>query len=214
MAYLKTYIPACEGYGWTGAPKFQTRVEVLMNGRERRNGDWAQEKNQYTIPFLNLTDEEYASVRQVFQVCRGMLHAFLYYDPRDNQAVNEVFAIADGSAEYQLSKASTLDGVTYQRQINALYTPNDDGTASQATPIITANGTPIAVTVDYERAIIMPTSPPTPGAVLRWSGAFSVWVRFNADWLPFSIDSRNHRTAAHNGSVELIELPAPPEVET
>lgn len=214
MAYLKTYIPACEGYGWTGAPKFQTRIEVLMNGRERRNGDWAQEKNQYTIPFLNLTDEDYASVRQVFQVCRGMLHAFLYYDPRDNLAVNEVFAIADGSVDYPLSKASTLDGVTYQRQINALYTPNADGTASQATPVITANGAPIAVTVDYERARITPTSPPTPGAVLRWSGSFSVWVRFNADWLPFSIDSRNQRTAAHNGSVELIELPGPVEVET
>lgn len=214
MSYLKTYIPACEGYGWTGAPKFQTRIEVLMNGRERRNGDWAQEKNQYTIPFLNLTDEDYASVRQVFQVCRGMLHAFLYYDPRDNTAVNEVFAVATGATEYPLSKASTLDGVTYQRQINALYIPNADGTASQATPIVTVNGTPTAVTVDYDRALVTFAVAPTIGAILRWSGSFSVWVRFNADWLPFSIDSRNHRTAAHNGSVELIELPAPPEVET
>lgn len=214
MAYLKTYIPACEGYGWVGGSEFKTRIEVLLSGRERRNGDWSQGRHRYTIPFLNLDDDGYTSVRQVFEVARGMLHAFLYFDPRDNVAVNEVFAVADGSSEYPLSKASTLDGVTYQRQINALYTPNADGTASQATPIVTVNGTPTAVTVDYERALVTFSPAPTPGAILRWSGAFSVWVRFNADWLPFSIDSRNHRTAAHNGSVELIELPSPPEVET
>lgn len=214
MSYLKTYIPACEGYGWTGGGEFNTRIEVLLNGRERRNGNWDQGRYKYTIPFLNLTDDGYQSVRKVHYVARGMLHAFLYFDPRDNDAVNEVFAIADGSLEYPLSKASTLDGVTYQRQINALYTPNADGTASQATPIITANGTPIAVTVDYERGLISPNSPPTPGAILRWSGSFSVWVRFNSDWLPFSIDNRNQRSAAHNGAIELIELPGPVEVET
>lgn len=212
--YLKTYIPACEGYGWTGGSEFKTRIEVLLNGRERRNGDWSQGRHRYTIPFLNLDDDGYRSVRQVFEVSRGMLHAFLYFDPRDNQMDNDVFAIADGSAEYQLSKPSTLDGVTYQRQINALYQPNADGTASPATPVITANGTPISVTVDHERGKIAPVGPVTLGSVLRASGPFSVWVRFNADWLPFSIDSRNHRTAAHNGSVELIELPAPPEIET
>ena len=213
--YLKTYIPACEGYGWTGGSEFKTRVEVLLNGRERRNGDWAQGRHKYVIPFLNLDDDGYRSVRQVFEVARGMLHAFLYFDPRDNLATNEIFAVAEtGRTEYPLSKASTLDGVTYQRQINALYTPNDNGTASQSTPVITVNGTPTAVTVDYDRALVIFSPAPTAGATLRWTGYFSVWVRFNSDWLPFSIDSRNQRTAAHNGSVELIELPAPEEVET
>lgn len=212
--YLKAFIPACESFGWSGGPEFKTRLRVLTNGRERRNADWAQERNRYTIPFQNIGRDEYTSVRQMFQTCQGMLHSFLYRDPLDDEAAAEVFAVADGSSEYQLTKASIIDGVVYQRKIYALYTPGADGLAVQATPAVTVNGTPTAVTVDYERGTVIFGAPPTPGAILRWSGSFAVWVRFDADWLPMSLDNRRGTDYAHNGSITLMELPGPVEVET
>lgn len=212
--YLNRFIPVCEGFGWTGAPGFHTRIVVLANGRERRNADWAQERNRYTVPFLNISAAQYASIRQMFQVARGMAHAFLFLDQLDASAEDEVFAIADGSPGYQLTKNSTLDGVTYRRTIHALYTPGSDGSAIPATPEVTADFVPIAVTVDHERGIVYPNTPPTPGAVLRWSGPFAVWVRFDQDELPWSIDNRRGHDYAHNGQIVLMELPPPPEVET
>ena len=50
------------------------------------------------------------------------------------------------------------------------------------------------------------------GEILRWSGSFSVWVRFDNDRLPFSIDSRSGGDFVVNGSVDLLEMP-PPEPE-
>lgn len=209
--YLNRFIPVCEGFGWTGAPGFHTRIVVLANGRERRNADWAQERNRYTVPFSNVSAAEYASIRQMFQVCRGMAHAFLFLDRLDDSAVSEVFAIADGSDSYQLTKNSILDGVIYRRTIHALYTPGPDGEAIPATPIITADGVPIAVTVDHDRGIVFPTVELDEGAVLAWTGSFAVWVRFDQDDLPWSIDNRRGGDFAHNGQVVLMELPPPPE---
>lgn len=213
--YLKRYIRACESFGWNGGPSFQTRIKTLSNGRERRNADWAQEKNRYTVPFNNLSSEQYTDVRQMFQICRGMAHTFLYFDPLDRQATNEEFGIGDGvTLEFQLSKLSAADGVIYQREVYALYTPASDGTEVNATPVVTVNNVPTAVTVDYDRGLVIFAVAPVLGAVLRWSGFFSVWVRFDVDWLPFSIDNRRGGDYAHTGQVPLLEEPPPPEVTT
>lgn len=212
--YVRAFIPACATFGWSGGPSFQTRIKVLINGRERRNADWSQEKNRYTVPFQNLSAEQYTTVRQMFQVCRGMAHDFLYQDPLDAYSDNEEFAVADGvTAEYQLSKLSAIEGVIYQREINALYTAGDDGEAVPSTISVTVNNTPTVVTVDYDRGKVLFSPAPTIGSILRWSGEFATWVRFDADWLPFSIDNRLSGGYAHNGQITLLEQP-PPEPES
>lgn len=214
MAYLKAYIPGCAGYGFSGGPEFKTRIKVLANGRERRNADWDNERNRYTLPFLNLSGEQYIPIRQHFQVCRGMLHNFLYQDPLDDQATNEQFALGDGvTQEFQLSKLSVTDGIFYQRTVTALYQEGPDGTAIDVTPVITVNGVVNgSVTFDRQRGTVLFAAAPANGAVLRWSGLFSVWVRFDQDWLPFSLDSQNRHGYAHNGSINLMETPPPEEV--
>lgn len=210
--YLRSFIDACEGFGWNGGPEFKTRLRVLMNGRERRNADWSQAKHRYTLPFLNLRADSYRAVRQMFEVCMGMLNAFLYQDPLDNQATNEVFATGDGvQTSFQLTKFSQIDGVTYQRMIFALYVPGNDGDAVNSTVTVTVNGTPTAVTVDYDRGMVSFAAPPGNGTILRWSGSFAIWVRFNQDWLPMSIDNKGDGDFFRNGAIELIEV-AEPEV--
>jgi|SRR5690349_1012765 len=219
--YLKAFIPACEGYGFAGGPEFKTRIRALANGRERRNADWSQERNRYTLPFNNISPRDYTGIRNMFQTCQGMLHAFLYRDPLDYEADGEVFGSGDGiRKEFQLIKVSAIDGVIYRREVHALYVPGDfDPTtnsteADDASIVITVNGTPTAVTLDRDRGTVLFAVAPSIGAVLRWSGEFSTWVRFDTDWLPFSIDNRRAGQFSHNGQVSLLELPPPPEPET
>ena len=208
MAYLRAQIEACEAFGWEGGPEFRTRIVEMQNKRERRNADWAEARHRFTLPFQNIDPERYANIKQMHLVCRGMLHAFLYSDPLDSTADDQLFAVGDGTqTEFQLSKLSVIDGVTYQRNVYALPDSTPDFE-------VTANDSPVvAYTLDRDRGLITFDSAPPNGALLRWSGPFLVWARFNQDWLPFSIGNRTADGFAHNGSVDLIEVP-PPETES
>lgn len=213
--HLQAFIPACEGYSWSGGPEFNTSVVQLRNGRERRNAEWAQPIYRFTLPFNNILQGTYAGILNHFLSCHGQLHCFLYRNPLDDIATNEAFGIGDGTTvAFQLRKVSTTDGVSMQRDVTALFTPGVNGAAADATPTVTVDGTPTAVTVDYERGIVVFSVAPSPGAVLRWSGRFAHWVRYAQDWLPFSIDNRSGGEYVNNGSVDLIEAPPPVEVES
>lgn len=213
MSHLRAYIAACEGFGWAGGSEFETRI-VTVGRRERRNANWEQPRHKFTLPFLNIGASDYASIKQMHLTCRAKLHGFLYRDRLDSTADAEQFGVGDGVEDtFQLSKLSVVDGVSYQRNVYALYAPDaaDPATAVESTPTITIDGTPTAAfTVDPDRGEVVFDTPPANGAVLRWSGSFSIWVRFDQDWLPFSIDNRRgNNDYARNGQVDLIEIPEP-----
>lgn len=210
MSYFRAYIPGCPAYGWTGGPEFKTRVVELLNGRERRNAMRRQPRHGYTLPFQNISQQQYAQIKSFHLTCMGMLHAFLYQDPLDFTADNAEFAIADGvSTTYQLAKLSVVDGVSYLRNVYAI-------TRSPTNPelpldlAVTVNGSPVTVTADVDRGTVTFSAPPANGAILRGTYTFDVWVRFNQDSLPWNIDNRRSDGFAVNGSVDLIEVPPPP----
>ncbi|UYB51145.1 DUF2460 domain-containing protein [Xanthomonas sp. AM6] len=199
MAYLDAYLPPCPGYGFEGGPNFSTRIVEMANGRERRNADWSIARHSYTAPFLNISKEAYRELKRMHMVCRGKLHCFRFKDYLDFQAANEIFAIGDGvQTKFQLAKFSTIDGISYERPVYAIVAAT-----------ITDNGAPVSPVVDMERGTVTFAAPPADGHVLRWTGEFDVWVRFDQDNLPFTLDNVN----ATNGQVELLEVP-PPEEES
>lgn len=198
--YLNAYISPCPAYGWAGAPGFQTRIVTLSTGRERRNADWAQPRHRYTISFLNITKEEHLAIKKMVMACRGMLHTFRFVDQLDHTATDDTFGIGDGTkTEFQLGKFSIVDGLEYYREVYAL--PSD--------PTIKVEGSvESGVTIDQDRGIVTFDSAPANGAVLKWTGSFDMWVRFNADYSPFTLDAPN----AVNGQIDLMEdAPPPPE---
>lgn len=206
--YLRAFIDACSAFGWSGGPEFKTLIVPMANKRERRNAEWAEGRHRYSIPFQNIDATQYRSVRQMFQVCRGQLHAFLYRDPLDMEADDEPIGFGDGTtATFQLSKLSVVDGVSYQRGVYAFA---DDDTVTA-----TVSGSSVPFTLDRDRGLITFDTPPALNAPIRWSGPFAVWVRFAMDWLPFSIDNRlGDGDYARNGSVDLLEVSAPVEVSS
>lgn len=216
-SYVRAYIKACEGFGWTGGPGFNTRIRGMANGRERRNANWDQPQHFYSLPFLNLLQSQYAPIATMFLNRKGRWGCFLYVDRRDDRAEDELFAVAEpGQDTFQLSKWSIVDGVGFSNTIHALYVPDPDspGEALQSDITITVNGVPTAdFTVDPDTGVVVFDTPFTGGDVLRWSGYFSRWVRFDNDRLPFSIDNKSGGEFVLNGTVELLEMPPPDDGE-
>jgi uncharacterized protein (TIGR02217 family) len=200
MSYINDYIAGCPSFGWEGGPEFSTQIVSLMSGRERRNAQWAQARHKYTLPFSNITPREYAGIKQMHLACRGRLNGFRFRDELDYSVEDEVFATGDGAeVSFQLLKQSTRGGVHYLRRVFAIA----DGE-------VYANGERVFdFQVDSRRGVVTFPTPPAAGVVLSWSGVFDVWVRFDQDDLPFSIDNAGSEGYFINGAVRLIEI-APP----
>jgi|SRR5690606_9599515 len=202
--YFDEYLDVCPAYGWEGGPEFSTRIVALSNGRERRNGNWQMPRHKYSAPFQNITKADYAKILRMFMACQGQLNCFRFRDELNYEAVDQPFGVGTGAqVDFQLTTISTVDGIPYARNVYALA----------GNPVITVNGTATtAFSVDKDRGIVTFNAPPAGAALLKWSGKFDVWVRFNDDHLPFSIDNRNADLGEIiNGSVNLIEVPPPPE---
>ncbi|MBN8747344.1 MAG: DUF2460 domain-containing protein [Variovorax sp.] len=202
MSYLDAHIEQCPAYGWQGGPQFKTVIVPMASGRERRNADWANPRHVFSLPFRNIKRASYAKIKQMHLVCRGMLHSFKFKDKLDYQAKGEVFAQGDGvTTTFQLRKISQIGGVSYTRDTYVIY-PG---------AVIRVGGTPTAVTIDADRGLITFASPPADGAVLSGDWEFGLWVRFNQDDLPFSIEAGNGVGDKFiSGTVDLIEVPPPP----
>jgi uncharacterized protein (TIGR02217 family) len=199
MSYLDAYLQPCPGYGWQGGPSFNTQIVQMANGRERRNANWATAHHMFDAPFNNISKEAYRLIKQMHLVCRGRLNCFKFRDELDYQAVGQQFGLGDGvETVFQLSTLSAIDGVTYVRDT---YVVSPD-----LTPTILVNGSPAAHTIDADRGLVTFSAPPGVAAVLTGTWNFDLWVRFDQDSLPFSIDNVN----AVNGSVSLLEQPPPP----
>lgn len=214
-AYVRAYIEACEAYGWQGGAGFKTRILMLKNGRERRNADRDQPQHQFTVPFSNLQQSEYAPIKRMHLNRRGAWGGFLYRDRLDDTATNELVGIAlAGQDTFQLSKVSEIDGVEYFRYVYALYSPDPDlpGWFTDSAVSVTVDGTPeTAFTLDRDTGLLVFDTPLSGGEEVRWTGAFSLWVRFENDYLPFSIDNKSNGEFVTNGSVSLLEI-APPAI--
>lgn len=200
QGYLDAYLEPCPGYGWQGGPSFQTQVVQMVSGRENRNAQHDNVRHQFSAPFPNITKEAYMNIKQMHLVCKGMLRAFKFRDELDYQAANESFGVGNGTRTvFQLCKISTISGVSYQRNVYAI----------EGAPVIRVNGTVATPIVDKDRGTVTFSSAPANGAALTWTGTFGVWVRFNQDYLPFSINAGNGVIHYADGTVDLLEVSAP-----
>lgn len=207
--HLDAYLDRCPGFGWEGAPRFNTLIVPLQNKRTRRNGEWSQPEWRFVLPFTNNKPEHYQQVRDMFMACRGRLHAFRVRNWLAYQAQNTLFAYGDGvTTEFQLGRLIEVGGVSYLEQIHALSLEDD-----AVDPSVTVNGVaqPAVDFNDRTGRVLFDTAPAN-GAALRWSGTYDYWVRFAADDLPYTIDNRNGTGEfIVNGAAELEETEAPDE---
>lgn len=215
--YRRAYISTCEAFGWEGGPGFNTNIVPLANKHENSNADWDQPQHFFSLPFMNILPALYTPIKQMHMNCRGKHGKFLYRDRLDCTATDELLAFAEaGQDTFQLGKWSVIDGVEYFRHVYAIFEPAANGKdALEVTPVITVDGTPTAAfTLDPDRGIVVFDTPMVGDEEIRWSvTSFSLWVRFDNDRLPFSIDNKTGSGKfVVNGTVELLEM-SPPKPE-
>lgn len=198
MTFYAMQIEPTPGFGFSGGPTFQTRIDPLASGNEKRNVDWPVCRHRYTAPFNNIPNDAYLAIKRVFLICRGRAHTFLFRDWGDFTAADDVFGTGDGvETVFQLSKLSTdVSGGTYLRTVT-----KPDGVV-----VTKVGGTITAATVNPAAGTVTFNDAPADGAVLTWTGRFFVHVRFDTDSLPFTLDNKSGGTFITNGSVELLEV--------
>lgn len=186
----------CPGYGWQGAPEFNTLIKGLRNGHERRRPLWDVVKHRYMLPLNNITEDDYIlKVKGVFLAARGSAYSFLVKDQSDYQADEAFFGVGNGDSSFPLFIQSTFGDATYDRRI--LFPVN---------PVFYVNGSVAEAEFDEVSQEVVFASPPANGSLLTWSGEFRVLVRFASDTLPISIDNRMSGSYAMNGTIELVEV--------
>lgn len=210
--HIREYIRACEAYGWEGGPEFNTNITPMFNKAEKRNADWSQSRFFASLPFQNIGPDRYGNILDMFEDRMGRWGAFLYRNPATHNAVDAVFGYGDGTTTlFQLGIMVGRPGRERFRSVHALYVPviGSDGEATESDITVYVDGTPTAVTIDYDRGTAEFAVAPADQSELSWTGPYSHWVRFDNDRLPFSIDNRMEEGYAFNGSVDLIQVNPP-----
>lgn len=188
----------CPAYGWQGGPEADTEVTALRNRHERRNAVGARMRHRFTLPFQNIQRASYlAYLKAAHLAMRGRLHSFLVKDWLDFAATLESLGNApSGSTAVQLVKTYAFGPASFERLI----------TKPVAGAVVYQAGVAKTGSLDTSTGLFTPATAWTEGLALTWTGEFRVPVRFDSDYLPFSIDNASGGQHIVNGSVDLIEV--------
>lgn len=202
MTFYAVELDICPAYGWQGGPQGDTRIVKLRNRHERRNANTELAQHLFTLPFSNITSEDYLLyLKNAHMAMHAMLHSFLVKDWLDFNVTGQSLGDApSGSTPVQLVKTYPFGPVIRSRPITkpvaGLVVYQDTGSG----PVVKPG------TTDPLTGIFTPTTGWTAGADLTWTGEFRVPVRFNNDYMPMSIDNKSGQRHIVNGSVDLIEV--------
>jgi uncharacterized protein (TIGR02217 family) len=169
----------------------------MANGISMRRGNWSMPHHKYSANYALLRPEDQNEILAAFIAARGQVHSFRFKDWNDFKAVNQALPVGDNTSNpRQLTKTYTFGTESYVRNILLPVS---------GSVVVTANGTPLAVTVNYLTGMVTPVVTWPLGQVIKATFEFDVRVRFGSDFMPFN---RPGRTIA-DCDVELVEAFTP-----
>lgn len=187
----------CPAYGWQGGPEGDTEILPAKNRHEYRNSHGDLIRHRFVLPFQNIPSEDYLAYLKAAHVAMyARRHSFLVKDWLDWLAVSEPLETPDGSDAVQLTRTYTFGPVSRTRPI----------TKPVAGAVVYENGIAKAGTLDTLTGLFTPDDPWASESTLTWSGEFRVPVRFDNEFLPFSIDNASRGQHVVNGQVDLVEV--------
>lgn len=184
-------------YGSQFGHSYNTTINTLRSGHERRNATWSAPLGKYSVIFENLYPKDHLLVIKAHHACMGCLIGFRFKDWSDYTATMEPIGMGTGASQtYQLTKRYTFGALTTTKNI----TKPVSGTVH-----FYANKVEIfPTTFDYTTGIF--TLKATSGATVYWSGEFDVPVRFSSDELMSSSNDGNSYGLFLTANVDLQEI--------
>lgn len=194
MAFIETRLNDTVRYGFSGGPRFSTRIVTLTNGAERRNRKWSRALWSYKAPYNRMTPELYAQIYAAFLAAGGMADGFRFKDWADYSATGEALGAAPAGTTdpVQLVKTYAFGSANYVRNIIKPVA---------GTVIVYLGGSPVAGTVDTTNGEFTPSAAWGSGA-LTGDFEFDVPVRFDTDYLPWDYEDFRRLSA----DIPLMEL--------
>lgn len=199
MTHYAYELEICSGFGLQVGTLGDTEIKKQKNKHERRNANGDEMLHAYILTLTNVSSDLYVQkLKTAHLVFYAQAHSFLVKDPVDFQCANESLGNApSGTTSVQLVKTYGIPGIAeYVRDI----------TKPVAGAVVYQNGVAKTGTLDTETGLFTPTTSWSAGQPLTWTGEFRVPVRFNSDFLPVTVDSKNSNHFFVNGSVELVEV--------
>lgn len=194
---MTAIFPVLPGLGWSvsKAPRFATRIQRAVSGRELRVLDQPNPIWSWTLTYSLLRDahdtrgasgpgvgyDELRTLMGFFLQQQGSFQAFLYDDPTDDQASGQVLGTGDGSATaFQLVRSIgvALPGGGFAEPI----------TAPNAVGAIYFNGvvqSPSGYSIDATTGLVTFAGPPPAGRVVSADFTYYFRVRFGDDSADF-----------------------------
>ena len=188
---MTAIFPALPGLGWsvTKAPRFSTRIQRAVTGRELRALDQPWPIWTWTLTYTLLRDkwdtraiigpgvgyDELRSLAGFFLQQQGSFQPFLFDDPTDDSVTAQPLGIGNSSAtQFQLVR--TMPGFA------------EPVTAPNAVTAIYFNGilqSPSGYSVDPDTGIVTFVTPPPAGQAITADFTYRFRVRFAADTAEF-----------------------------
>lgn len=199
MTFYAYELEICSGFGLQVGTAGLTEIKAQRNQHERRNAVGDVLRHSYILTLNNVTSADYMQkLKTAHLVFYAQAHSFLVKDPLDFELTDESLGDApSGSDPVQIIKTYGIPGIAeYVRNI----------TKPVAGLVIKQNGVAKAGTLNTLTGMFTPTTAWTEGQPLTATGEFRVPVRFNSDFVPVTVDSKNTSHFFVNGSVELVEV--------
>ena len=178
---MTAIFPALPGLSWsvTKQPRFATRIQRAVSGRELRALDQPNPIWTWTLTYSVLRDggsyDELRTLMGFFLEQQGAFASFLFVDPSDNAVSGQALGTGDGSAAaFQLVR--TMGGFA------------EPIMAPTAVADIYVNGivqSPSLYSIDADTGIVTFTAPPAAGGVVSADFTYAFRVRFADDSAEF-----------------------------
>ena len=188
---MTAIFPSLPGLGWSvvKSPRFATRIQRAVNGRESRALDQPNPIWSWTLTYPLLRDrsdarapsgaaigyDELRTLAGFFLQQQGALQPFLFDDPTDNAVTAQPLGVGDSSRTgFQLLR--TMGGfaepVTAPNTVSAIYF---DGILQPAADY----------TVDAATGLVTFAAPPPAGQIVAADFTYYFRVRFSDDTAEF-----------------------------
>jgi uncharacterized protein (TIGR02217 family) len=191
MAFHEVRFPDNISRGARGGPERRTQIVELASGDEERNASWANSRRRYDVAYGIRRADDLASVVAFFEARNGRLHGFRYKDWADYKsalpsqaitATDQQIGTGTGSLQtFQLAKRYTSGAQTWVRTIAKPIA----GTVRVALGMVEQMS---GWTVDTTTGVVMFTTAPANGVIVRAGFEFDVPVRFDSDTLDVTLD--------------------------
>ena len=188
---MTAIFPSLPGLGWSvvKSPRFATRIQRAVNGRELRALDQPNPIWSWTLTYPLLRDrsdarapsgagigyDELRTLAGFFLQQQGALQPFLFDDPTDNAVMAQPLGAGDSSrTAFQLLRTmgSFAEPVTAPNTVSAIYF---DGILQSAADYI----------VDAATGLVTFAAPPPAGQIVAADFTYYFRVRFSDDTAEF-----------------------------